>query len=261
MCKYKHRSSNRRSLLVVVPFVFGGLLLHPLKDHFVNEQAAASDSGVVTSNFDLAQPATGKPPRPMRSRNVQAKEFRAEIDQDSIGQELSVELGTQPLLPADAPAWIGALPDTTGEVHRVYVGGGIADSERDAAAQLDEALVSAVCDYIDTALLPHRDTRSGLLQRRVNARGLTAKITSDFIWKNLVDDPDGYLARLNTGDAPMFQKWVTVSITPQQRDMIRSWEREATQRQRLAPVGVGMLGLLSCVGLLHLVFRGRKPRR
>jgi hypothetical protein len=174
----------------------------------------------------------------------------ATADKARATQELSIEPGSEPLLPEDAPAWIGALPETTGAVHRVHVGGQIADSPEEAAQLLDEALVHALNRYLEQSVLEPRGALAGLRKR----------LTPDYIWKNLIDDPAGYTARLNTSGTPLFQKWVTLSITPEQRDIIIAWNREALQQQRLAPVGLGMLGLLGSVGLLHIIFKGRQPK-
>jgi hypothetical protein len=168
----------------------------------------------------------------------------------SAAQELSVEPGAQPLLPEDAPAWIGALPETSGEIHRVHVGGQIADSPEEAAQLLDDAMVHELTRYLNQSVL----------QPRGAAVGLHRRLTPDYIWKNLIDEPDGYVARLNTTGTPLYQKWITLSITPAQRDIIQGWNREALQQQRLAPVGLGVLGLLGSVGVLHLIFKGR-PRK
>ncbi|MCC7337051.1 MAG: hypothetical protein IT422_18320 [Pirellulaceae bacterium] len=159
--------------------------------------------------------------------------------------ELSVEPGTPQMLPDDAPAWVGSLPDLTDDDHRLFVGGHIAESASEAAEGLDTPLVAAVNQYID----------AHLLQRKGAARSLSGKITADYIWKNLIDERTGYTARLNTPGQPMFQKWVTVSITPEQRAAILRWDREALQRERLAPIGLGLVSLLGGVGLLHLILR------
>lgn len=216
-----------------------------------------SASGLQTSHYAQQPTVEDRPPRPPTPqpsqalrREIEAGEALVKAYEELLVQELSIEPGSQPLLPADAPAWIGALPDTSGEVHYVYVGGLIAETSSEAATLLDEALAAAVGRYVEETVVG----RSGA------ALALRQQLTPDFIWKNLIDDPQGYLARLNTSGIPMYQKWVTVSITPQQRDMISDWNRQAMQRKRLGPVGVGVLGVLACVGVLHLIFRGRQPQ-
>ena len=176
--------------------------------HYQHDAVADTPAGLSSSSWSNSK--TGKP----------------RLTDD---HELSVEPRTSQLLPSDAPAWVGSLPDLTGDVHRLFVGGHIAESAGEAAEGLDAPLVAAVNQYIDTHLL----------KRERAARALAGRITDDYVWKNLVDERAGYTARLNTPGQPMFQKWVTVSITPEQRAAILRWDREALQRQRLAPVGVG----------------------
>lgn len=180
----------------------------------------------------------------------QAAEMAVLAGDAAAVQELSVEPESQPLLPEDAPAWVAAAPDTSGEIHRLSVGGQIADSANEAEQALDEALEAALAEYVKTHVLAGKPV----------GRGLEDKLTADYIWKNLIDEPQGYVARLNTTGMPLYQKWVALSITPEQRAIIREWNQQALQRQRLGPVGVGLLGLLGSVGLLHLVLKGRKPQ-
>ncbi len=167
---------------------------------------------------------------------------------DDSPQELSVEPGTQPLLPADRPAWIGAVPDFTSDIHRIHVGSSITRNPDEADSLLDVPLVEALRDYVDMQVLD----RSGA------ALDLQRKLTADYVRKNLIDDPSGYVVELNTAGIPMFQKWVTISVTPEQRREIVKWDREATQLKRLLPIGMGMLGLMGFVSLSHLVLKGRK---
>ncbi len=246
----------------------GGLLFSMLGVKQAHCQTAEIDSGVVAGQFELLQPDKGDPPRPPIVRESSNNNEETSSGRD---QELSVEPGSQPLLPEDAPAWVGAPANASGDVHYLYVSGQIADSESEAAELIDDELVAAVCRYTDQTLLDTASTGShpGELGRDLEATErlasraaglLRKKVTADFIWKNMVDDPTGYTARLNVSGIPMFQKWITVSITPEQRAMIMRWDREARQSARLAPVGVGVLGLLGSVGLLHLIIRGRKPR-
>ncbi len=162
-------------------------------------------------------------------------------------QELSIEPGSQPMLPPDAPAWIGAMPDFSQEQHHLYIGGQIAESENEAAELIDEPLLAAVCDYVERQVLEHPGA----------TRLMKHKLTTDFVWKNLIDSSEGYLVELNTTGVPMYQKWVTVTISPEQRELFKSWDREATQVKRLAPVGLGLLGLLGCVGVFHLILKRR----
>ncbi len=269
----------------------------PVADHPPSSQLVstngASEAQTVTGNAGSAasatQAAAERPPRPSeRPGDAQASETRPALadeeswtdayiaggtthtgaseaeasDETGLGsstwpqtphapavrRELSVEPGTLDLLPDDAPAWVGSPPDLSQDVHRLFVGGQIAESEVEAAEGLDASLVRAIRQYVE----------KHLLHQAGSSRGLSTKLTADYVWKNLIDHRSGYVAKLNTPGQPMYQKWVTVSITPEQRGEMQRWHREALQLQRLAPIGVGFTSLLACVGLLHLILR-RKP--
>ncbi len=223
-----------------------GALLGSLASNSVaicREPGETSQSAQRTE-LDLASPAEGQPPRPATNRSDAG--IASSTWEEPLQQELSIEPGTLPLMPQDAPAWIGAAPELNDDVHRLFVGGLIADNPADAAELLDAPLVEAVNQYIDHTVL----------QRTGASSELVKKVTADYIWKNLIDERAGYLAELTTSGQSMYQKWVIVSITPQQRMEIERWERLAQQQERLAVVGLGLAGLLGCVGLLHVLLSG-----
>ncbi len=223
-----------------------GSILGSLATHTAAVCQETSDipATVLRSDLDLSLPANGHPPRP--ESNPSTAGVTSSTWEEPQQQELSIEPGTQPMMPQDAPAWIGAASEVDGDVHRLFVGGLIADNESDATELLDAPLVEAVNQYIDRTVL----------QRSGASSELVKKVTADYIWKNLIDDRAGYMAELTTSGQTMYQKWVTVSITPQQRLEIERWERLAQQQERLAVVGLGLAGLLGCVGLLHLILTG-----
>lgn len=259
-------------VLLLIPSTLSATAQEPTLD----ATAIQGDSEVDYREKLLGESEEGRPPRPSRSdtkphsqphqpANTQSENSRSNLVPDTQtglssstwsddkpsktrweeNHELSVEPGKLQLLPDDAPAWVGSLPDFTDHDHRLFVGGHIAESANEAADGLDTPLIAAVNQYID----------AHLLERDGAARALAGKITVDYVWKNLIDDRAGYTAQLNTPGQPMFQKWVTVSITPEQRAAILRWDREALQRERLAPIGLGLVGLLGGVGLLHLILR------
>ena len=163
-------------------------------------------------------------------------------DPESV-RTLSVEPGVRPMLPADRPAWVGASPDYTSPQHRLHVGSLPTTDARDADEALDEPLIAAVRNYID--------------QEVVNQLGASSKMPIDaaFIRRNLIDDPSGYVCELTTSQGSMFQKWVTVRVTPEQRELFTKWHTEAAQRTRLAPIGLGLVSVLALVSLTHMVLR------
>lgn len=157
--------------------------------------------------------------------------------------ELSVEPGTQPLLPADRPAWIGADPDYSGEVHRLYVGSTAVTDPEEVDTALDVPLMAALRNYLDDQVLNSLGAADGL------------NLNEAFIRRNLIPGPEGVVLKLNTSGEPMYQKWVAVEVTPTQRDMFRQWYREAVQRDRMKPLVASLAGLLGLVGLTHLLLR------
>jgi hypothetical protein len=160
-------------------------------------------------------------------------------DPDSV-RTLSVEPGVRPMLPADRPAWVGAPPDYATPQHYLYVGSLPTTDERDADEALDEPLIAAVRNYID--------------QEVVNEPGAAFRMPVDaaFIRRNLIDDPSGYVCELATSQGSMFQKWVTVRVTPEQRELFANWHTQAVQRARLAPLGIGLVAVLTLVSLVHM---------
>lgn len=158
---------------------------------------------------------------------------------------LSVEPGSVPLLPADKPAWVGSPPDLSSKQHRVFVGSSPEATPEAAEQSLDAAIEVALREYIDAHVL--------------NESGASARlpITADYARKNLLLEPAGYLAELTTSDGPMFQKWVILEVSPEQREQFNVWHIEAIQRTRLGKIGFGLLLLLTSTGSAHLILSRR----
>lgn len=156
---------------------------------------------------------------------------------------LSVEPGSRPMLPENRPAWVGAESDFTSDQHYLYVGSLPTLKPSQADKALDEPLVAAVRNYIDQEIVNQIGAASAM------------PVSAGFIRKNLIDNPEGYECELTTGQEPLYQKWVTVRITPEQRKLFRQWHAEAMQRSRLIPLGGGLVAVLSVVSLSHIVLR------
>ncbi len=206
-----------------------------------SEVSAASE---VSTEGEIGKLIPNKEPAAQSVANESRK-----TDLESV-RTLSVEPGLRPMLPEDRPAWVGALPDFTSAQHFLYVGSLPTTDRSEVDEALDAPLLAAVRNYID--------------QEVVNEQGAAnaMPVTPAFIRRNLIDNPEGYECELTTGQEPLFQKWVTVRITPEQRDQFRKWHTEATQRSRLAPLGVGLVAVLSVISLSHIVlgrFRGANP--
>jgi len=198
----------------------------------------------VTSDTDIG---TLIPIDEPSAESVASKKTKA--DPENV-RTLSVEPGVRPMLPKDRPAWVGASPDFTSDQHFLYVGSLPTTNRSEADEALDEPLIAAVRDYIDQAVVNQLGAANSM------------PVTAEFIRRNLIDNPEGYECELTTGQDPLFQKWVTVRITPEQRGLFRQWNTEAIQRSRLAPLSVGLVAVLSVISLSHVVlrrFRGISP--
>lgn len=160
---------------------------------------------------------------------------------------LSVKPGVKPLLPEDHPRWITESPDYKTEIHRMAVGSIPTPSVEDVDHSLDEPLLARMYDYIDQQVL--RDANG--------STRVQDKVTVKYIWNNLIDDKSGYVAELNTSEGPMYQKWVSVNVSEKQRQQLSQWNSEAIQRERLKPLGLGLLSLFGLVAVTHLALRRR----
>ncbi len=179
-------------------------------------------------------------------------DFAADLGADSSDTEtesvrtLSVEPGSQPLLPKDRPAWVGAEADYTDDTHRLFVGSiPVADQDR-ADRALDEPLLAALGTYVSDQVL--QDPTITDVVRKL-------QLPNSYIRKNLINDPEGYMLEITTSNGPMYQKWVALEITPPQRRQLEAWYREAEQRDRIFPLGAGLAAVVGLVGLSHLVLR------
>jgi len=203
---------------------------------------AAAEAAVseISQESELGELA----PLDTAARTDGADTTRTPASPDGV-RTLSVEPGSRPILPADRPAWVGAAPDLSSAQHHLYVGSLPTLNESDADEALDEPLVAAVRNYIDQEVI-----------NRVGAAD-QMPVDADFIRRNLLDDPAGYVCELATSQGAMFQKWVTVRVTPEQRELFQQWHTEASQRARLAPLGLGLVSVLALVSLSHMVLRRR----
>jgi hypothetical protein len=189
---------------------------------------------------DLPQSPAGESPEPAKQDTTSNV---SPAPTPPLEQELSVAPG-KTLLPDDRPNWITLEPDYSTDTHRLVVSSIPTarrdDTESNLDAPLEEALRNYVCEQFD-------DEHAGrLLENRLSAA---------FIRTNLIDDKLSYTAELSTSGGEMYQKWVMVEVTKEQRQQLQTWYREQVQRERILPLGVGVVGLLGLIGLLNLGFR------
>ena len=156
---------------------------------------------------------------------------------------LSVEPGSRTMLPEDRPAWVGAAPDFSSSQHYLYVESLPTQEPNKVDEALDAPLIAAVRNYIDQEVINQLGAADAM------------PLTAEFIRKNLIDNPEGFECELATGQEPAYQKWVTVRITPEQRELFRQWHTEAVQRTRLKPLGINLVAVLVLISLTHVVLR------
>ncbi|MCA9193447.1 MAG: hypothetical protein KDB03_16860 [Planctomycetales bacterium] len=183
------------------------------------------------------------------SGNGSAEESIDPTPEGSV-RNLSVEPGHYSLLPENHPDWVGAPPKLTGEVHELYVGSLPCFEMDELDANLEEALLASIWEYVDGQVLHD----SGAAEQ------LKDKLTVNYVRRNLLEDPNGYVAELNTGGGKMLQRWVKIQVTPEQREQIQVWHREYLQHVRLRPLGIGIACVLLVVGGMRLMIgRHRGP--
>lgn len=208
----------------------------------VTSGVASEATSEITSETELSELTANS--SPVADAQAAAKPAVPEQTQtpESV-RTLSVEPGIKPILPDDRPAWVGASSDFSSAQHYLYIGSLPTVEENEADEALDEPLLAAVRNYID--------------QEVVNEQGASTQmpVDVDYIRKNLIDEPRGYLCELSTSQGAMFQKWVTVRVTPEQRELFKQWHVEAEQRTRLAPLGIILVSGLILVSLFHLGLR------
>lgn len=199
----------------------------------------------ISEEIDLGEDVGEEPTAPAASQQA--------VSEPSGQVELSVEPGarqpmpgSKPLLPENRPAWVGADPDYSGKNHRLFVGSLPMAKQSEADRGLAEPMMAAVNAYLDDHLLGSDGAAQQL------------EIDDNFIRKNLINDPIGYMAEISTSDGPMYQKWVTLEITPTQQKQLKRMHQEAVQLQRVKPLALGLAGLLGLVSLAHVAVKRKK---
>ena len=177
------------------------------------------------------------------TEETQAQSGNVEQANAPVEQPLSVA-PSKTLLPEDRPSWITTEPDYYSETHR-FVVASIPTATRDQLnANLDAPLVESLRDYVIRQM---RDDRAGEL--------LAEKLSPEFIRSNLMDDKLSYVAELSTTGGSMFQQWVMVEVTPALQEQLQTWYRERIQRERMAPLALALLGVITLIGAGNLVFK------
>lgn len=263
-----HRNQSRSNWLLLSVLVFAS-------SHLLATALPAQDNTLPAQDntgLHAAQPDAGSPPIPPSSAApptaaapeaegvgevAEATEFnsvdsspqaaapQAAASQAETVRTLSVEPRTRPLLPANSPAWITAAPDYSSAIHRIPIGSLPTSRADETEGGLDEPLLAALYEYVDTQVV----------QQPGASQKLHSQLSVNYIRRNLIEDPAGYTAELTTSNGPLYQKWVMLSVTAEQRSQLKKWHREAVQRERLAPLGLGVVATIGFIGLLHVLLR------
>ena len=216
-------------------------------------QEAANQGGWLAELPDRGAPpapqATSVVPQPevAPSPEVVPAELSTSSEVSTAVRELSVAPVVKPLLPADRPSWVGAPPDLANSTHRLFVGSYPVATPEETDSALDEPLVAAVNGYIDETILEGSGSEK---------LGLTAA----FIRNQLVDRSTHYDAELSTSQEPMYQKWVVVQISAEDRAGFLNQYQQVEQRKRLVALGLGAGGLMMMTGLANFAFKRRRRR-
>lgn len=219
----------------------------------VKPEAIKTEVGEEAANEEtvVPQPAVKDVPPAEVASVEQIEQLGAKTPEPNAVRELSVEpvLETRPMLPADRPAWVGAPNDTSERVHRLYVASftTAARDEVEADEMLDDPLVAAVRRYLDESLFPGEGA-------------MDLHITPEFVRSNFLDNSTSYVAAMSTQSGTEYQKWVVLKVTPEQREYLADLLREHKQRQRMAVLGVGLVGVLGLTALANLAFNRRRRR-
>jgi hypothetical protein len=254
MCQENQNYIRCRLSPTLVGWLAFLVLLSPLSVQLANGQVSVTITIFINAVVDEPLTSTTEPtdPPPLAEVvDISAESSIADSSEPATPQEPTPPLEqplsvgpVRPLIPEDRPNWITLEADYSADIHRFVVASIPTTRESDVDANLDSPLEEALRSYVAEQFA---DDRAGeMLQSRLSAA---------FIRTNLVDDQLSYTAELSTTSGGMFQKWVMVEVSGEQREQLQTWYREQVQRERILPLGFGVAGLLSVVGLLNFVFR------
>ncbi|MBX3420802.1 MAG: hypothetical protein KF752_04515 [Pirellulaceae bacterium] len=216
------------------------------KPEALQEAKSADQSSDVDT--DAAQPAILEESATLEresAANSQPSTIAAEASPAGPAHPLSVEPGSA-LLPKDRPDWTNAAADYQSEIHHFVVQSIPTTLEDELDASLNAALEAAMREYVVQ-----------LTSNSQAAQILSSHLSADFIRKNLLRDGHEYVAQIQTSSGPLFQKWVMVDVTPEQRRQLALWLNQQRQGERIWRLGLAVGGLLSLLGLSHLWLRRR----
>lgn len=145
-----------------------------------------------------------------------------------------------PLYEKDRPEWLFKAPTIADGKLVLYVGGELCATEEECQKKQAAAMYAEVCKYFDTEVFHESDA---------SAR---TPLTEEFIASRWVDAKENYLAKVQTSDGTMYQLWSIVRIDDEGIKTMKQWHLSSVQPVRIRTLGLGLLGVLSGIGLIHL---------
>jgi hypothetical protein len=156
-----------------------------------------------------------------------------------------------PLYEKDRPEWLFKSPTIEDGKLVIYVGGELCNTEEECEKKQPAAMYAEVCNYFDNDVFHERNASLG------------TPLTSELIANRWVDKKENYVAKVQTSEGTMYQLWSIVRIDDDGIKTMKQWHIATVQPARVRTLGIGLVSLLSSIGLIHLGarFAGRKSRK
>lgn len=200
------------------------------------EKGADSQAEIdQTSSIDIL----GTPPAPETSAT------------EKSGQESSAPLRESvPLYEKDRPEWLFKSPTVEDGKIVLFVGGELCADEKECERKHQAALYSEVCNYFDDEVF-HQSYAA-----------IATPLTGEFIARRWVNNEENYLAKVQTSEGTFYQLWSKVRIDEEGLRTMKQWHLSNVQPTRVGTLGIGLLAVLSGIGVIHLGagFTARRTR-
>ena len=170
---------------------------------------------------------------------------------DKSGQESSAPLRESvPLYEKDRPEWLFKSPTVEDGKIVLFVGGELCADEKECERKHQAALYSEVCNYFDDEVC-HQSYAA-----------ISTPLTGEFIARRWVNDEENYLAKVQTSEGTFYQLWSKVRIDEEGLRTMKQWHLSNVQPTRIGTLGIGLLTVLSGIGVIHLGagFTARRTR-